>query len=114
MATPAVELNVRKTDSSGSLLRFRSLHLNGSTLDSKVTLSCSPTFESSFHEEYVSTITRAQGTDQTTRILNVVVAILGLVIAAPFLLLIAVAIKLTSRGPVLYKQTRIGLDRRRG
>jgi lipopolysaccharide/colanic/teichoic acid biosynthesis glycosyltransferase len=114
MATPAVELNVRNTDPPGSLLRFRSLRRNGSKLDSNVTLSCSPTFESSFHEEYVSTITRARGTDQTTRILNVVVAMLGLVISAPFLLLIAVAIKLTSRGPVLYKQTRIGLDRRQG
>src|SRR2546422_9981585 len=29
------------------------------------------------------------------------------------MLLIAVAIKLTSRGPILYRQTRIGLDRRR-
>lgn len=37
----------------------------------------------------------------------------GLVLSAPLLLLIAVAIKLTSPGPVLFTQTRIGLDRRR-
>jgi len=46
------------------------------------------------------------------RLLNVVVAAIGLVVAAPLMALIAVLIKLTSKGPVLYTQTRIGLDRR--
>jgi lipopolysaccharide/colanic/teichoic acid biosynthesis glycosyltransferase len=35
-----------------------------------------------------------------------------LFVALPLLLLIALAIKLTSRGPVLYTQERVGLDRR--
>jgi lipopolysaccharide/colanic/teichoic acid biosynthesis glycosyltransferase len=52
------------------------------------------------------------GTDRTTRVLNIFVAALGLLIAAPLFLLIALAIKLFSRGPVFYKQTRIGLDQR--
>ncbi len=47
------------------------------------------------------------------RALNVAVAAVGLVLAAPAMLAIAVAVKLTSRGPVFYKQTRIGLDVRR-
>jgi len=113
MATPAVELSVRKNDTAGSDFRFRSRRKRAG-LDSNVTLSLSQALESSFHEEHVSSITTAHGTDQTTRILNVVVAILGLAVSAPFLLLIAVAIKLSSKGPVLYKQTRIGLDRRLG
>jgi lipopolysaccharide/colanic/teichoic acid biosynthesis glycosyltransferase len=37
---------------------------------------------------------------------------IGLILAAPLMLLIAIAVKLTSKGPVFYKQTRIGLDRR--
>ena len=52
------------------------------------------------------------GTDRATRILNIFVAALGLVLALPLFLVIAIAIKLSSRGPVFYKQTRIGLDRR--
>jgi lipopolysaccharide/colanic/teichoic acid biosynthesis glycosyltransferase len=40
------------------------------------------------------------------------VAGLGLLLALPVMLAIALAIKLTSRGPVLYSQTRVGLDRR--
>src|SRR2546425_12908436 len=46
------------------------------------------------------------------RLLNVAAAVGALVVTAPLLLLIAVLIKLTSRGPVLFTQTRIGLDRR--
>ena len=46
------------------------------------------------------------------RLLNLVVAGLGLLLALPVMLVIALAIKLTSRGPVLYSQTRVGLDRR--
>ena len=44
--------------------------------------------------------------------LNVVVAALGIVIALPVMLLIAVLVKLSSPGPVLYTQTRVGIDRR--
>jgi lipopolysaccharide/colanic/teichoic acid biosynthesis glycosyltransferase len=40
------------------------------------------------------------------------VAFIGLIIASPVMLVIAATIKLTSPGPVLYKQTRIGVDRR--
>jgi lipopolysaccharide/colanic/teichoic acid biosynthesis glycosyltransferase len=47
-----------------------------------------------------------------SRWLNFVLALLALIAVLPLLLLIAVAIKLTSRGPVLYTQERVGLDRR--
>ena len=46
------------------------------------------------------------------RVLNVTVAVVGLILALPLMLLIALAIKLTSPGPVLYTQTRVGVDRR--
>ena len=44
--------------------------------------------------------------------LNVSVALIGLIFVAPFAALIAVVIKLSSPGPVFYTQTRVGLDRR--
>jgi lipopolysaccharide/colanic/teichoic acid biosynthesis glycosyltransferase len=46
------------------------------------------------------------------RILNIVAALLGLVLAAPVMLVIAVLVKLTSPGPIIYTQMRVGLDRR--
>lgn len=47
-----------------------------------------------------------------SRVFNVTVAILMLVVASPLMLITAVLIRLTSRGPILYTQTRVGLDRR--
>jgi exopolysaccharide biosynthesis polyprenyl glycosylphosphotransferase len=47
------------------------------------------------------------------RVIDVIVSSLGLVILSPVFLLVAVLIKLTSRGPVFYRQERMGLDGRR-
>ena len=41
------------------------------------------------------------------------VGLVGLVLASPLLVLIAIAVKLTSRGPILFTQTRCGLRGRR-
>jgi lipopolysaccharide/colanic/teichoic acid biosynthesis glycosyltransferase len=49
---------------------------------------------------------------RTTRWVNFLLALLALLALLPILALIALAIKLTSRGPVLYTQERVGLDRR--
>lgn len=46
------------------------------------------------------------------RILNVVTAIVALLLSLPLMVIIAIAIKLTSKGPVFYAQSRVGLDRR--
>jgi lipopolysaccharide/colanic/teichoic acid biosynthesis glycosyltransferase len=46
------------------------------------------------------------------RVLNFSAAAAAIVITAPLMLLIAVLVKLTTRGSVLYQQTRVGLDRR--
>jgi lipopolysaccharide/colanic/teichoic acid biosynthesis glycosyltransferase len=50
--------------------------------------------------------------DRGRRILNVVVASLGIAATAPLMLLIAVAVKLTSPGPIIFAQSRVGIDRR--
>jgi lipopolysaccharide/colanic/teichoic acid biosynthesis glycosyltransferase len=49
---------------------------------------------------------------RSTRALNWILALLALIILLPVLLIIALLVRLSSRGPVLYTQTRIGLDRR--
>jgi lipopolysaccharide/colanic/teichoic acid biosynthesis glycosyltransferase len=50
--------------------------------------------------------------EKRRRALNVAVAAMGLVVAAPVMAVVALAIRLTSRGPVIYRQTRVGIDRR--
>ncbi len=44
--------------------------------------------------------------------INVTLASLALVIVSPIMLVLATLVKLTSRGPVFYTQTRVGQDRR--
>lgn len=50
--------------------------------------------------------------ETASRIFNCVIAILMLIVASPIMLLTVVMIRLTSRGPVLYTQIRVGIDRR--
>lgn len=46
------------------------------------------------------------------RILDIVLSLIGIVILIPIYLIIAIAIKLDSKGPVIFKQIRIGKDRK--
>ncbi len=51
-------------------------------------------------------------TDRPRRALNIAVALVGIVLTLPLMLLIAALVKLSSKGPVVYTQMRVGLDRR--
>ncbi len=46
------------------------------------------------------------------RVVNITIALVALILLLPLMLVIALTVKLTSRGPVFYIQTRVGLDRR--
>ena len=46
------------------------------------------------------------------RSVNLLLSAMALVFASPILLIIAILVKLSSRGPVFYMQERVGLDRR--
>lgn len=43
------------------------------------------------------------------RLIDLVCAVLGLLLASPIMLLVAIAVKLDSKGPALFAQTRVGL-----
>ena len=43
---------------------------------------------------------------------SLLISFIGLIVAAPFMLLTALAVKLTSKGPMLYRQRRVGLNGR--
>jgi lipopolysaccharide/colanic/teichoic acid biosynthesis glycosyltransferase len=63
-----------------------------------------------------STATRAvprRRAENVDRAINITLASIGLLAAAPIMLVFAVLVKLTSPGPIFYTQARVGLDRRR-
>ncbi len=48
-----------------------------------------------------------------TRLLDIVISLLALILLSPVLLIIAAAVKCSSPGPVIYRSFRVGRDRRR-
>jgi len=59
-------------------------------------------------EEYFEMLQSRKFSLVAKRIFDVVVSILILVVLSPFFLLLALAIKLDSKGPVFYRQVRVG------
>jgi lipopolysaccharide/colanic/teichoic acid biosynthesis glycosyltransferase len=64
------------------------------------------------HADTGQPASRRPARERLERISNVTIAVIALVVTLPLWLVIALLIKLTSRGPVFYHQIRIGLDSR--
>ncbi|NUQ01087.1 MAG: sugar transferase [Armatimonadetes bacterium] len=62
--------------------------------------------------EGLSPFAYARPYDRLRRLVDIVASLLGLVLLAPLMLAIAVAIKLDSHGPVFFRQQRVGRNRR--
>jgi len=59
---------------------------------------------------YVEPVTRGGWRAWAKRSFDVIGAVAGLVLTSPILLVAAIAVKLDSRGPVLFRQVRVGRD----
>ena len=55
---------------------------------------------------------QAHSREGARRLLNIVVALVGILVTAVVMAVIAILVKLSSQGPVIYRQKRIGIDRR--
>lgn len=72
-------------------------------MDLAKTADRAPSVEQVFPRERNETLSRA---------LNVSAAVTALVVSAPICFVVGVLIKMSSRGPIFYAQTRVGMDRR--
>ena len=59
-------------------------------------------FSDGFHRSRVTVLTK--------RVADIVLSLAGLILSAPLMVVCGVLVKLTSSGPVLYRQCRVGLD----
>jgi sugar transferase (PEP-CTERM system associated) len=59
-------------------------------------------FSDGFRKSHLLTVSK--------RALDIAASLTGLILGAPIMALVALAVKLTSAGPVLYHQTRVGLN----
>lgn len=62
--------------------------------------------------DQMDVFTRVHDAITWKRLMDIAIAVIALVLTAPLCLVVAVAIKLTSPGPVLFRQERVGVDRR--
>jgi lipopolysaccharide/colanic/teichoic acid biosynthesis glycosyltransferase len=51
--------------------------------------------------------------DMSRRVLNVLVATVLLLLSLPVMVVVAVAVRVSSSGPIIFRQERVGIDRRR-
>src|SRR5437879_6363913 len=54
----------------------------------------------------------SESTRRWKRVLDIVSAATLLVLLAPVMAIVAIAVRLTSRGPIIFRQTRVGLNLR--
>ena len=73
-----------------------------------------PVFRDPLQSEIASRETARDLSERARRALNVFVAAVSLVLVSPLLLLVAIAVRLSSPGPIFFMQERVGLDTRRG
>lgn len=75
-----------------------------------------PVFQEHYHRRPSSSKKERQSVrlEIPNRVMNVALATIGLIVAAPIMFVFAVLVRLTSRGPIFYTQARVGLDRRGG
>lgn len=77
-----------------------------------------PAFDAATPEEHTAARTHSSrlgaflASDELNRALNFTIALVSLVLLAPLMFIIAMAVKITSHGPIVYRQTRVGVDRR--
>jgi lipopolysaccharide/colanic/teichoic acid biosynthesis glycosyltransferase len=65
-----------------------------------------------FRSDTAASEARARRMASITRVVNFVLALAALLLLLPLLFIIALLVRFTSPGPVLYTQVRVGLDRR--
>lgn len=73
-----------------------------------LTLADSPEVKAPFVIDYISWTISQRVHESLKRILDITGALFGIIFFLPFSLIISAAIKATSKGPVLFKQRRIG------
>ncbi|HEY3114086.1 MAG TPA: sugar transferase [Gemmatimonadaceae bacterium] len=119
MATTAAEISVLDPESNRLDRRAASRpNTHPSTTYSNVSSSSlplslyAPYLLTEAATEHLSSVAAPRRDDEISHFVNITVAAIGILLATPLFALIALAIKASSRGPVFYKQTRIGFDRR--
>jgi len=87
-------------------------HLQQNHSQGDVALQLVPTSQADLRLEVPTGVMPRARSELATRVLNVIVASAALIVVAPVMALVAILVRLTSPGPAVYSQVRVGVDRR--
>jgi lipopolysaccharide/colanic/teichoic acid biosynthesis glycosyltransferase len=88
------------------------LHFGAAAADVEVKLAPTPYADAPLALVPDDEVLPAERSELGNRVANVIIATIALVTMLPVYFLVALAVRLSSRGPVFYSQIRIGVDRR--
>jgi lipopolysaccharide/colanic/teichoic acid biosynthesis glycosyltransferase len=108
MGTAVTHFGSTKT-SRGNALEFNT---KVAATDLAIDLRPTPFADTGLSLVQVDEVFPADRSEVIARVMNVIVAAVGLVVMFPVMVLVALAVRLTSKGPVFYSQVRVGVDRR--
>ena len=101
-AESGVALSERRVSAPAAAAAFRG--------DSERSIEVAPRADERKAE--VEDVTPRPRSEHLCRAMNIMIAAVALLLLLPILVLVALAVKLTSPGPIFYLQTRVGMDRR--
>lgn len=78
----------------------------------EVAIQLVPTSQADLQLEVQTEVMPRARSELATRILNVIIASAALIVVAPVMAFVALLVRLTSPGPAVYSQVRVGVDRR--
>ena len=109
MGTAVSDIGATKSPMRGNIIR-----LSRTSAARDVEVEIRPTAFADSHLRRVDTdeVFPAERSELANRFVNVTIAMVALFVMFPVMLLVALAVRLTSRGAVLYSQVRIGVDSR--
>ena len=109
-----VDVGISVTRKKGKQNRSHIVHESGAAVELVRDITPMPFADLQLIAEEPADVRPRERSELIVRAVNMIVAAVALVLVTPLIALVALAIKLTSRGPVFYSQTRVGLDRRNG
>ena len=110
-AVPALDLHTTRTTATNRREQGR-VSVQPGVIEIPREIHLFPLADVATEQPAVEEVFPAERSERVCRALNVSVALLAMIILSPIYLLVALAVRLTSRGAVLYSQVRVGVDRR--
>ena len=102
------EVNARANPTGQAPAKEEPLPTNFDDKNFDYTVKYSDEYYDLYIKNFVPNQKRRLGYRFFKRMFDILISLFGLIVASPFMLIIAIAVKLDSKGPIIFKQKRMG------